>query len=196
MWSTAVLKHLRTEAFRYSSTEAHVLNGYFRILPQSISYNKHLDIKKKNQTKQSKWIPQRNYVCHLLSFSFWSIWTIISFLHKSHLFMHYIRLQIEAFLFSHHLFPFFLSIILTLRRFNPLSFSQGENQEAWECGVFPASHQVASLQSEVGLVALLHNHQAGIGGGFSGHVLVPGECRNHWPAVHHQANLRDGNQRD
>lgn len=46
MWSTAVLKHLRTEAFRYSSTEAHVLNGYFRILPQSISYNKHLDIKK------------------------------------------------------------------------------------------------------------------------------------------------------
>lgn len=54
MWSTAVLKHLRTEAFRYSSTEAHVLNGYFRILPQSISYNKHLDIKKKTQTKQSK----------------------------------------------------------------------------------------------------------------------------------------------
>lgn len=55
MWSTAVLKHLRTEAFRYSSTEAHVLNGYFRILPQSISYNKHLDIKKKKtQTKQSK----------------------------------------------------------------------------------------------------------------------------------------------
>lgn len=51
MWSTAVLKHLRTEAFRYSSTEAHVLNGYFRILPQSISYNKHLDIKKKNPNK-------------------------------------------------------------------------------------------------------------------------------------------------
>lgn len=54
MWSTAVLKHLRTEAFRYSSTEAHVLNGYFRILPQSISYNKHLDIKKKNQTNKTE----------------------------------------------------------------------------------------------------------------------------------------------
>lgn len=53
MWSTAVLKHLRTEAFRYSSTEAHVLNGYFRILPQSISYNKHLDIKKK-KPKQNR----------------------------------------------------------------------------------------------------------------------------------------------
>lgn len=56
MWRTAVLKHLRTEAFRYSSTEAHVLNGYFRILPQSISYNKHLDIKKQkknpNKTEQ------------------------------------------------------------------------------------------------------------------------------------------------
>lgn len=96
--------------------------------------------------------------------------------------MHYIRLQIEAFLFSHHLVPFFLSIILTLRRFNPLSFSQGENQEAWECGVLPASHQVASLQSEVGLVALLHNHQAGIGGGFSGPRRMPKSLASRSPS--------------
>lgn len=50
--------------------------------------------------------------------------------------------------------------------------SQREDQEPGEGGVFPSSHQVSPLQFEEGLVSLFHDHQAGVGGSFPGHILV------------------------
>lgn len=50
--------------------------------------------------------------------------------------------------------------------------SQREDQESREGGIFPASHQIASLQSKVGLVLLLHDHQASVSCSFPGHILV------------------------
>lgn len=85
----------------------------------------------------------------------------------------------------------FSCIILRFTDLLQLMFSQREDQEPGEGGVLPASHQVASLQSEVGLVPLLHNHQASIGGSFPSHVLVSCESRNHWPTIQHQADLEE-----
>ena len=67
---------------------------------------------------------------------------------------------------------------------------QGEHKKPGESGVLPPSHQVPPLQFEVSLVPSLHHHQAGIGGSFSGHVLITCEGWNHWPAVENQTHLR------
>ena len=67
---------------------------------------------------------------------------------------------------------------------------QGEHKKPGESGVLPPSHQVPPLQFEVSLVPSLHHHQAGVGGSFSGHVLITCEGWNHWPAVENQTHLR------
>lgn len=66
---------------------------------------------------------------------------------------------------------------------------QGEHQKPGESGVLPPSHQVSPLQFEVSLVPSLHHHQPGIGGSFSGHILITCEGWNHRPAVENQTHL-------
>lgn len=64
-----------------------------------------------------------------------------------------------------------------------------EHQEARESGIFPPSHEVSPLQFEVGPVPLLHLDQNTIAGSLTCHILVTSECRNHRPAIVHQAHL-------
>ncbi len=66
---------------------------------------------------------------------------------------------------------------------------RGEDEEAGEAGVFPAAHQVSSLQFEVGLVSSLHRNQTGVSRCLTRHVLIAGEGRDHRPTVQHQTHL-------
>lgn len=66
---------------------------------------------------------------------------------------------------------------------------QREDHEPGEGGVLPAAHEVAPLQFEVGFVSSLHDHQAGVRRCLPGHVLVPGEGRDHRPTVQQQTHM-------
>lgn len=71
----------------------------------------------------------------------------------------------------------------------PSSSLQREHQEPGESGEFPSAHQVSFFQFEVGPVTLLHLDQNAVAGSFACHIMVVGECRDHRPAVVHQAHL-------
>ncbi len=69
------------------------------------------------------------------------------------------------------------------------SLYEGKTRKPREAGVFPAAHQVSSLQFEVGLVSSLHRNQTGVSRCLTRHVLIAGEGRDHRPIVQHQTHL-------
>lgn len=69
-------------------------------------------------------------------------------------------------------FFFFFHPPLLIHKFLLDYYLEEEYQEPGEGGVLPPSHQVAPLQFEVSFVPSLHHHQPGVGGGFSGYILI------------------------